>query len=143
MPTGADQEAERHAAAKEDARQRDILASIQTGQLADTKALLATAQRSIERLEREATVVQAEAPAAKERLAKIEGGEDPGTVPRPMTRGEVLKAVGWTEADARHAGRLIQIDQLGGWNLLMQEVQRQHRRAERTAARTILARLQP
>jgi hypothetical protein len=24
----------------------------------------------------------------------------------------VLKAVGWTEADARHAGRLIQIDQL-------------------------------
>ncbi len=78
-----------------------------------------------------------------ERLAKVERGVDPGTVPRPMTRAEVLQAVGWTEADARHAGRLIRIDQLGGWDLLMQEIQKQHRRAERSAARAILATLQP
>lgn len=140
MATPDEQQAEQLAAAQEDARQRGILADIQTGLVDDNKVLLTKVAATIATLEATATAAAADADAAKERLAKVKRGEAV-SVDRPMTRAEVLKAAGWTEADARHAARLIRIDRLGGWKTLMDEEMKRQRRGEKAVSRAVLRRL--
>ncbi len=77
---------------------------------------------------------------AAERLAKAERGEDAGGVGKPMTRKEMIAALGWKQSDIRHAERLAEIDELGGFDDLMAAIMKQGRQAEKSAARAILAR---
>jgi len=103
------------------------------------KALTASAARRIAEREPVAADAAAKAQAAGERLARIEQDEV-GTIGRPLTRKDVIAAIGWKPSDFRHAYRLVDIEALGAHDELMAEIIRRNREAEKAASRTVLAR---
>jgi hypothetical protein len=139
-PTQAEQQAERLAMAKGDARQRRAMADLHKDKLEGHKQLVASVQRQMPRMEADTAAAMADAEAADEHLLAIERGED-APVSRPLTFGQLLKSLGWTASDARHARRMSKIEELGGDELLMDEIMKRHRQGEKAASRALLQRL--
>jgi hypothetical protein len=108
MPTQGDQQAVQLDHAQADARFWQSWHETATGDLNQRKELAASAQRAVAECEKSATDFGSFAQEAKERLAAVERGEAVA-VPKPMTRKELLKACGMTEADERHAHELSQV----------------------------------
>jgi hypothetical protein len=109
----------------------------------DLKRLIATSEQSVIQASAAAAESAAAAATAKERLEKLDRGEDVpgGLFDKPMTHKEWLKAVGWTESDLRHARSLGVIDDAGLWKDLMSEILRRKSLAEKSTARVFMKRL--
>jgi hypothetical protein len=136
MPTQDDRQASQLDAVREDARQRQFLADATDDLLAGQREIVAIAQRKLAELEETAKARKAEAETAQARVAKAERGEDIGPFSRPLTAEEVLKAMGWTQADQRNADLLNKIEQLGLWELYIETITDPKRRRRSDHART-------
>ena len=103
MPTQDDQQAVQLERAQADARFWETLAEMHTDDIEGHKGLLASAQRAIAEREPLAADTAAKAQAAKDRLARVEQGEDVAGHPAPMTREDMLRISGMTEASCSTA----------------------------------------
>ena len=109
----------------------------------DQKGLAKTVSRTIAELEAGAADAAVRADTAKERLAKIERGEDvQGGLGKPIDVDEILRSAGWTAADFRHAETISELDKLGAFEEFLAEVKKRNARdrVPRAAARAVLAR---
>ena len=105
------------------------------GDVEGHRELLTLTQRMIAEREPFATnmAVKAEAAeAAKARLARVENGEDVAGITAPMTRKDLLRISGMTEAEARHCVRVAGIAAAGDdwWRLMIEEEHRRKAKVE-------------
>ena len=70
---------------------------------------------------------------------KAERGEDVGQVAKPVSHKELLRLLGWTKSDIRHARRLDLIERLGCTDAMIDEVMRRSRQNEKSVARGLIA----
>jgi hypothetical protein len=140
MPTLDDQRAVQLQNAKQDADLWATLRDAHTADIEGQKELIAAAERAI--AEREAAVadVTTRTKAAEDRVARIERGEDAGGMGQPLTRKDLIAALGWKPSDIRHALRLVEIEERGGNDDLMAEIMKRQRRTEKAASRAVLTR---
>ena len=133
MPTQDDQQTVQLERAQADARFWESLAEMQTSDVEGHKALLATVQRAI--AEREPLAAKAQ--AAQDRLARVEKGEAVAGIPAPMTRADLLRISGMTEARLQHCERVAGISAAGSdwWRLMIDEENRRKAQVEKTVVR--------
>jgi hypothetical protein len=134
MPTPDDQQAVQLEHAQADAKFWQALAEGQAEDIEAHKGLVATAQRDLG--ERAAAEIAAKAEAARDRVARTERGEAVA-VPPPLTRKDMLRITGMTEAEARHCERVHEIAERGGLQLLLNEEHRRRRQAEKAVVREL------
>ena len=104
MVTPDEQRELKLATAEEDARLTESLLDMHAETLSGQKALIARAEASVSAGETQMLGLTNDLEQAKKRLERLRAdGDAPGNIERPMTREEFMKAIGWTEADARHA----------------------------------------
>ena len=125
--------------AQADARFWESLAEMQTSDVEGHKELLATVQRAIAAREPLAADAAAKAQAAKDRLARVEKGEAVAGIPAPMTRADLLRISGMTEAQLRHCERVAGIAAAdeGWWRLMIDEENRRKAQVEKTVVRQL------
>jgi hypothetical protein len=102
------------------------------------KRVLATVEKQA--VEAQAAVADADAKIASlaERLDRLRRGEDvPSGLSAPATLAELMKAIGWRPSDRRHALLLSAIARAGAHDMMMAEIMRRHRAAEKAAALAI------
>ena len=136
MPTSDDQQAVQLELAQADAKFWEVLAEGQADDIEAHKDLVAAAQRDLGARERAAAEIAAKAEAARDRVARTERGEAVA-VPPPLTRKDMLRITGMTEAEMRHCVRVYEIDKHGGLQLLLDEQHRRHRQAEKAVVRRL------
>jgi len=139
MPTMDDHQAVQLERAQADARFWETFAEMQAERIEGNKGLLATAQRAIAEGEPLAADAAAKAKAAKDRLARVEKGEAVAGIPAPMTRADLLRISGMTEAQLQHCERVAGIAAAGSdrWRLMMTERERRTARAEKAVVRQL------
>jgi hypothetical protein len=139
MPTQDDQQAVQLERAREDARFWETLVGMQTSEVDEHKALLATVQRTIAEREPLAADTVAKAEAAKARLARVEKGEAVAGIGAPLTRKDILKITGMTEAQAQHCQRVAAIAAKGDdwWRLMVDEQTRRTAKVEKAVVRQL------
>ena len=137
MPTLDDQQAVQLERAREDARFWDLLSGSFADDLEGHKGLLATTQRAIGEREPVAADAATKAQAAKDRLARVEEGEAVAGIPEPMTRKDLLKISGMTEAQLRHCERVAKIAGRGWFQLLIDEQERRKKKVEKAVVREL------
>jgi hypothetical protein len=109
--------------------------------VADQKGLIATVESDIAEGQAGATRAGERAAAAKDRMAWLKAGEDVielGT--RPMTRKEMIAAIGWTPRQVRRAERIHQLHEIGAEEELLDEMDVRKRRADEAALRAVYKR---
>jgi hypothetical protein len=144
MPTLDDHQAVQLERAQADARFWEMLADGYVEQIEGNKKLLATAQRAIAEREPLAADTAAKAQAAKERLAKVVKGEDVSGIGPPLTRKDLLRLGGMTEAQLRHGERMADICRVDGmFKFVVDEGMRQQERAEKAIVRKLYRTLHP
>jgi hypothetical protein len=103
------------------------------------KQLVATAERTIVEGQAEMAKAAAYRDAAKARRERLERGEDvQGGLGKPMTWDEMLKILGWTASDLRHASATARIGDLGAWDEYMAESHKARERAARAVTYRLL-----
>src|SRR5215472_16399574 len=140
MPTQAEQQAVLIEHGREDAEQWQQIAEMGTEQAADLKGLADRAQQQAAAVAQQAANSMAHANAAKARLAKVEAGEEL-PVPKPLTRAEILRISGMTEAEIRRCVQVHEIAEAGGFGRLLTEIHIRTEKAERSAMRAMHRRL--
>jgi hypothetical protein len=97
------------------------------------------AQTKIAEREPLAADTAAKAQAAKDRLALVEKGEAITGIPAPMTRADLLRISGMTEAQAQHCERVAGIAAAGEdwWRLMIDEQQRRKAKVEKAVVRQL------
>ncbi|MFL5287907.1 MAG: hypothetical protein ACJ8AW_44810 [Rhodopila sp.] len=141
MPPSDEQHADRAQRAKKAAGQWAAIADGQAEALEGKRQMLAALQRQIDDLIPVAAAARAKATAASERAAAFERGDDPGGTDRPLTRADIKRITGWTDADLQHCERVALIDQLGGFEEFVAATARPPRSQERAGSRKFLRRL--
>jgi hypothetical protein len=138
MPTPDDQQAVRLERAQADVKFWQSLADAQADDTEGRKGLLASTQRAIAEREKASAETAAKAQAAKDRLARVEHGEVVA-VPTPLTRKDLLRITGMTEAEVRHCEQVADIADRGEdwWRLLRNEQQRRTAQAEKAVVRKL------
>ena len=115
MPTLDDQQAVQVERAQMDVRFWETLAGMSAEQIEGQKGLLATAQRAVAEGEPLAADTAAKAQAAKDRLARAETGRGRCRHRgQPMTRKDMRKITGMSEAEMQHAERLARVGEVLG-----------------------------
>jgi hypothetical protein len=115
-----------------------VLSDMQADDIKAHKQLLATAQRAIADREQAAARTAEEAHAAKDRLARVEQGEAIAGIPAPMTRQDLLRITGMTEAQARRCEQVAEIADAGGFQrLLMDKLVRRDETSEKAVVRKL------
>ncbi len=137
IPTPDDQQAVHLERAQADARFWATLAEMHADDIEGRKGLLASTQRTITEREPLAADTAAKAQAAKDRLARVEKGEDVGGIPAPMARKDLLRLASMTEAQARHAQRLATITDTYGEQVVLDEMARAQKKAEKAVRRRL------
>ena len=139
MPTMDDHQAVQLELARDDARFWETLAEMGAGDVEGHRELLTLTQRMIAEREPFATDMAVKAEAAKARLARVENGEDVAGIPAPMTRKDLLRISGMTEAEARHCVRVAGIAAAGDdwWRLMIEEEQRRKAKVETAVVRQL------
>jgi hypothetical protein len=114
-------------------------------QIEGHKGLIRSAEQTVASTQAAMIVADAKIAAAKERIARIQRGENvAGGFGEPMDFDKVLRAAGWTASDLKRARLLAVITEVGGeaaFKALMQETHRRHKLGERAAIRAIARRL--
>jgi hypothetical protein len=59
---------------------------------------------------------------------------------QPLTRKDLIAALGWKPSDVRHALRLVEIEERGAHEDLMAEIMKRRRQTEKAASRAVLTR---
>jgi hypothetical protein len=136
MPTPDDQQAVQLEQAQADAKFWQALAEGGAEDIEAHKGLVATAQRDLGASERAAAEIAAKADAARDRVARTERGEAVA-VPPPLTRKDMLRITGMTEAEMQHCVRVHEIAEHGRLQLLLDEQHRRHRQAEKAVVRRL------
>jgi hypothetical protein len=139
MPTPDEQQAVHLDHAREDAEQWAMLADMATEQADGHQQLAKLVQDKAAALGQAAVDTTAHAEAARRRLAKVEAGE--AAPARPMTSDELRKAIGVTAAQMRRAIEIHEIDKAGGFEQLLDDIQRRSRRAEDRAVHDLHRRI--
>ena len=140
MPTLDDQQTVQLERAQMDVQFWDTLAEMSAEQIEGQRGLLATVQRTIAEGEPLAADTAAKAQAAKDRLARAEQGEAVAGIGPPMTRKDLRKITGMTEAQLQHCERLARVGEvLGKWGieLVVKEGLAAAKRAERRGVRQL------
>jgi hypothetical protein len=112
MPTAEEQRALQLENAKDDVKFWDMLGDMYADRIEGHKVLVAGANKRIAEDEAEKAKAADDAATAKERLAKIERGEDVPGLGHPVTREQLeaqLIAAGWTRAELRHMHTLVEL----------------------------------
>lgn len=144
MPTLDDQQAVQLERAQADARFWQSLADGYAEQIEGNKKLLGTAQKAITEREPLAADTAAKAQAAKDRLARVEKGEDVAGIGPPLTRKDMLRITGMTEAEAQHCERMAAICEVDGmFKFVVDEGMRRQERAEKAIVRRLHRALHP
>jgi hypothetical protein len=116
------------------------LHSIHEGTLADHKALAATLAGKIAEMEAGAAQSAAVVDAAKERLAKIDRGEEvSGGLGKAMSVEDNLRAAGWATADIEHCRVLATLKEVA-WAEFLAALHPALEKQRRAVARDILRR---
>ena len=106
----------------------------------DSKGSVSAMQRSIAEREPIAADVAAKAKAARERLGRVERGEEVGSYGGAVPLKDLLATLGWKPGDIRQAQRLAEICEYdGAWEELMEEIEKRRRSGDEAARRSILA----
>ena len=139
MPTMDDHQAVQLERAQADARFWETLAEMHTDDIEGHKGLLAMAQRKIAEREPLAADTAAKAKAAKDRLARVEQGEDVAGIPAaddPQGHPQDLRH---DEAKLRHCERVAGIAAAGEdwWRLMVDEQQRRKANVEKAVVRQL------
>ena len=139
MPTMDDHQAVQLEHARADARFWEALAEMHAERIEGHKEVLAPAQRAIAEAEPLAADTSAKARAAKDRLALVEKGEAVAGIPVSMTRADLLRISGMTEAQLQHCQRVAGIAAAGEdrWRLMIDEEQRRKAKVEKTVVRQL------
>jgi hypothetical protein len=124
--------------ARDDARFWQSMADMAADDIEGHKELLASTQQAISDREKASADFVTHAQSAKDRLAKVERGEAV-PIPAPMTRKDLLRISGMTEARARHCERVAEIAEQGEhW---FQTLQNEQARRRDQANKTVVRRL--
>jgi hypothetical protein len=135
MPTPDNQLAVQLERAQSDAKFWKALVEGQAEDIEAHKGLVATAQRDLGAHERAAAEIAGKAGAARDRVMRTERGEAVATP--PLTRKDMLRITGMTEAEAPHCERVHEIAERGGLQLLLDEQHRRRRQAEKAVVREL------
>jgi hypothetical protein len=104
MPTADEQRQLQRENAEADERVWSSLQDMNASTAAEQRELIAAAERSAATGEAAAKDAGERAARARERLAKLDRGEDvAGGLGKPVNMDEVLRAAGWTDRDLEHA----------------------------------------
>ena len=104
------------------------------------KAVVVRAERAIADAQAGATQAEERAVAARDRTAQLKAGKDVvGVSTRPMTREDMIAAIGWGPREVRRATRLAAIGDTG-FGEFLREVDVRHRRAEDAALNAVYRR---
>jgi hypothetical protein len=139
MPTPDDQRAVQLENAKADACFWATISDAQADQITSLKGIAASAAQRAAKRERATSDAADRARQAAERLARVERGEDVGSIGKPMTRSDLIKALGLKPADLRDCIRVAEIGE-GGHDDLMAEIIKRQEQATRAASRAVLKR---
>ena len=138
MVTADEQRALQLENAKADADFWDCLADMHAGTAADHKGLAERAERSAAEGEIERAKAAEHAARAKERVERIERGENvDGGLGKRQDVETVLRAAGWSDADIRHAAQIAKLGEIGAWEELMAETHRRRELSEKAAHRAV------
>ncbi len=108
----------------------------------DHKALIATAERNVARNEEKGANAAEHAAKARDRIARIERGQNEGGLGKPMTDGDlvrILRAAGITASDIRHAEIMAALPK-AAIPLIVKAASEASDRASKRVARRLLAR---
>ena len=138
MPTPDDQQAVQLERAQADAKFWETIEGLHADRVEGHKNLAAAAQQAIAESEKTGANVTEKLKAARERLTRMQNGEAVA-VPAPLTRKDMLRLAGMTEAEARHCERVADIADRGDdwWRLLLDEQHRRRRQAEKAVVRKL------
>jgi hypothetical protein len=101
------------------------------------RKLLATVQRDIATREPLAADSAARAQAAKDRLTRVERGDAVGGIGPPLTRKDILRITGMTEAKLRHCEQVADIAEHGWFQLLQDEQTRRREKDHKAVVREL------
>jgi hypothetical protein len=141
VPTSDDLRSVQAANTRQDTDLWETMRDVQTADVEERKAALTAMQQSIAERERAAEAATAIAKAARDRLERIERGEEMhgGISQRRDSMKDILKNFGWTLSDIRHARRLTEIsDANGEWEKLISDISQRRRQVEKVATRATL-----
>jgi hypothetical protein len=138
MVTADEQRALQLENAKADAQFWDRMADMYAGTATDHKGLAARAERTAAEGEVERAKAAEHAARAKERVERIERGEnvEGGLGKQQIDVEAILIDAGWTKADFRRARRLAELGDRASEELSA-EVMRRHKRGEDVAIRAV------
>jgi len=124
--------------AKADARFWENLADMHGATVEDHKGLAARVERTAAKGEIERAKAAEHAARAKERVERIERGEnvEGGLGKQQIDIEAILKQAGWTKADFKRARLLHELGE-GASEELLSEVMRRHKRGEDAAVRAV------
>lgn len=112
-PTPDDQRAVQLESAKADAHFWATISDAEADQITSLKGIAASAARRAAKRERAASDAADRARQAAERLARVERGEDVGSIGKPMARADLIKALGLKPAGLRDCIRVAEIGEGG------------------------------
>jgi hypothetical protein len=136
MPTQAEQQAVLIEHARKNAKQWQQIAEMGTEQAEGLKGLAEQTQQKAAVIAQQAADSTARADEAKDRLVKAEAGEVV-PVPKPMTRADIRRISGMTEAEIRKCVQVAEIAAAGGFERLLDEKERRKAQVERAVVRKL------
>jgi hypothetical protein len=140
MPTPEDQRSVQREAAEADAKFWSNLAEMQADHIEGHKELVATAENTITLSESQRANAVVKAAEAKQRIERIDRGEDvPGSL-KPVDVEAICKAAGLTTDDIRRAILVAKISEVGAWEEMRDETHKRRERSERAAIRAVAKR---
>jgi hypothetical protein len=136
MVTPDDVQAEQLANAKVEAQTWNVIANVHAGTVESHKGLVASAERAKAAAAEHAKAVE-ECERIKDRIARIERGEDvAGGLGKPLTVEDMLKA-GWSKADLVHCKQVSEVREAFGRDTLVNAVREATERATRSEVRAL------
>jgi hypothetical protein len=102
------------------------------------KRVLATAEKKAAAAQVAVADADAKITGLAERLDQLKRGEDvAGGLSARATLAQLMRAIGWKPGDQRRARLLIAIERAGAHDMMMAEIMKRHRSAEKTAVRAV------
>lgn len=141
MVTVDEQQQLRCEVAEADVSFYDSLNDMTAANADDLKGLVEMNARRAVEVEAASSKMAAAAVEAKERLGKVRAGEDvPGLIRQPLTRADLIKALGLKKQDLQHVTRLGVLGEIGATEEVVEEWKKLNDKAHKTASRNVVRR---
>ncbi|MET3994892.1 hypothetical protein ABID65_006558 [Bradyrhizobium sp. S3.9.2] len=123
--------------AKADAQAWDTIADLHAGTAGDHEHLIANAERVKATAAAEQAKAAAEAARAKDRIARIERGDNiDGGLGKPLTVAELIES-GFTKAELEHFRQVNEVSNAFGFDTMLKAIREANDRAERSTLRAL------